>query len=110
MQRDFFDKSSVGVVNNDESLTVPDDSYTIKDLIRRYQAGCMPNVGRNVIYDDEPDIDNCDPTCDPAFDLVDREELSRDLAERIPALQRELEEVNKVPPKPITEEQKESEE
>lgn len=109
MQYYSFDRQRVGVAIVEDSQTIPDDSYTIKDLIQRSITGCMPNIGRNVIYDDDPDIDNPDPTCDPAFDIVDRFELAREAEEVISSAFSSKEDVPPETSKEL-EEQKESEE
>lgn len=57
------------------SMTVPDMSYTIRELLARFTAGTMPPVGRQVYYEDNPDINNPDPLDAPNFDLVDAYEL-----------------------------------
>lgn len=57
------------------SMTVPDMSYSIRELLARFTAGTMPPVGRQVYYEDNPDINNPDPLDAPNFDLVDAYEL-----------------------------------
>lgn len=55
------------------SETVPDQSYTIRDLLERFASGTMPPVGHDGHYDDESDVENwiTDPTLKPDFDLAD---------------------------------------
>lgn len=65
------------------SLTLPDDSYSVEDLLRRYANGIMPPVGRNVYFEDDPDFDNIDPTLDPSFDLSDATAIMQDLETKI---------------------------
>lgn len=93
MQHYFFDRKRVGIKNIGESMTVPDDSYTIKELIARFTIGCIPPVGRNVIYDDNPDFECIDPLCDPAFDLVDRDALARESQNTISRITAQLKSV-----------------
>lgn len=65
------------------SCTVPDESYTIKEIIQRYNAGCAPDVHQYNEYDINPvrngtvddlfrDVEMVDPRLEPDFDLVDR--------------------------------------
>lgn len=56
-----------------ESVTVPDQSYTIRDLLERFASGTMPPVGQDGYYDDPTDVENwiTDPTLKPDFDLAD---------------------------------------
>ena len=55
------------------SETVPDQSYTIRDLLERFASGIMPSVGQDGYYDDETEVENwiTDPTLKPDFDLAD---------------------------------------
>lgn len=55
------------------SETVPDQSYTIRDLLERFASGTMPPVGQDGYYDDETEVENwiTDPTLKPDFDLAD---------------------------------------
>lgn len=57
------------------SLTVPDMSYTIRELLERFTAGTMPPIARQSYYEESPDIDNPDPLDNGNFDLVDAMEL-----------------------------------
>lgn len=42
--------------NTEESMTVPDDSYTIKELIARHQN--MPPIGKNMVYSEGKTVEN----------------------------------------------------
>jgi hypothetical protein len=55
------------------SMTIPDMSYSIKDLLERFTAGTLPPVARDVSYSDSDnlDFDDFDPTKDVNFDLSD---------------------------------------
>ncbi len=65
------------------SCTVPDDSYTIKELIQRFNSGCPADVHKYNDFDINPvqngtvddlyrDVELVDPRLEPDFDLVDR--------------------------------------
>lgn len=54
-----------------ESETIPDQSYSIEEIITRFTGGIMPTVNNRVFYDDDPDFDSVDPTMRPDYDLVD---------------------------------------
>ena len=54
-----------------ESETIPDQSYSIQEIITRFTGGIMPTVNNRVFYDDDPDFDSIDPTMRPDYDLVD---------------------------------------
>ena len=56
------------------SLTIPDQSLTIREIIDRFSRGQDLNVMHSVYYDGvegEVDFDYIDPTLDPAYDLSD---------------------------------------
>lgn len=54
-----------------DSETIPDQSYSIEEIITRFTGGIMPTVNNRVFYDDDPDFDSIDPTMRPDYDLVD---------------------------------------
>jgi len=74
-------------VNDLPSETVPDYSYTVKDIIAQFVRGIAPPVRRDVSYPDIPDdadpFDFIDPTERMDFDLSDYGDLRRDLDSRL---------------------------
>lgn len=60
-----------GIENNDPSVTVPGQSYTIAELIEKHRIGISPEVSKPVTYMENPTFDDVDPTADPDFDLAD---------------------------------------
>lgn len=73
---------SGGEVNNEPSMTIPDDSMSIKEILDRYARG-LPLGGERVpVYNGEeyiPDLET--------LDLVDRAELMEMNSNRIKELQ-----------------------
>lgn len=67
--------SSVSVEDNHSpSLAVPDQTYSVKELFQRMACGLPLDDRINqlpMFFDDNPDIDNPDPTQRPDFDLTD---------------------------------------
>lgn len=60
--------NSPGEINNQPSLTVPDQSYSIRDLLEHFTS--MPDdIMRPVFFDDDPDIDEPLPF---SIDLTDQ--------------------------------------
>ena len=71
------DSSSAFEDCSQEILTVPDQTYSVKELFQRMAQGLPLDDRVNVYptyFDDDEDIDNPDPTQRPDFDLVDYEE------------------------------------
>lgn len=64
------------------SLTVPDQSYSIRDILEKYTRGIAPLVAKEPIYDDDPDINNPDPLENP-LDITDVQEALNNTNERI---------------------------
>lgn len=68
------------------SVAVPDQTYSVKDLFQRMARG-LPLDDRcravPTYYDDDPDIDNPDPTQRPDFDLVDYQEEMQGLHDSV---------------------------
>ena len=71
--------------NIDPTETVPDQSYTISEIINRFTGGILPNIQRNVSFDDDPTFDSDDITRRPDFDLVDASEALASLSEKFEA-------------------------
>lgn len=64
-----------------ESLTIPDQSLTIREIVERFVMG-EPTLGQRAVhYDEVEDFDNIDPTLDPAFDLADVSTISSEIEE-----------------------------
>lgn len=63
--------SDPGEINNLPSMTVPDQSYTVRDLLERFTTGVLPVSSRTPVYSDNPDFDNYDEIENPDFDLSD---------------------------------------
>lgn len=73
-----------GEVNTQKSLTIPDQSLSVKEILNRYARGIMPN-GFNPIYDDVETTDDFLP--DPrTLDLAERQELAEHYAQEIEQL------------------------
>ena len=88
--------------NLHESETVPNQTFTIQEIITRFTGGIMPNVNRKIEFDQEDlrneNFDAIDPTRRPDYDLVDAIYDIEDLTERFLERKREAEtEVNKSP-------------
>lgn len=64
------------------SLTVPDQSMTIQEILRRFATGQTIGVGKQIYYDDLDDFDQIDPTLDPNFDLSDVSLIRNEIKER----------------------------
>lgn len=71
--------------NTAPTETVPDQSYTIRDIINRFTGGILPNIQRNVSFDEDPTFDSDDITRRPDFDLVDATEALASLSEKFEA-------------------------
>lgn len=89
--RDKF--PDTGEVNDQPSETVPDQSMSIPEILRRYAAGLHIGGSRNPIYegDDDDILGGVDPR---KLDLSEREQLKRDLREELENLQRKFSESN----------------
>lgn len=81
-----------------ESLTVPDDSYTIRDLIKKYASGLDPGVTKLANHngeEDEVDFDDVDFASEARQDIADVYEQLRRQAERQKTLLQQMEERKK---------------
>lgn len=80
----------VGEVNSGEVLTVPDQSYTVRELLTRFTAGTMPPLHSNGEYEYDSSYDgnaydaladHADTVRDP-IDFVEHEQRLNDLKAR----------------------------
>lgn len=56
------------------SITIPDQSYTIQELMLKHMSGSMPAVMREGVWQNEDDVDMDEldlSTEDPSFDITD---------------------------------------
>ncbi|MBA7535645.1 hypothetical protein ES705_27903 [subsurface metagenome] len=78
--------------NSGNSVTVPGQSYTVGELLEKHIQGNLPDVRRQEYYEEDPDLDNMDPTQKPDFDLADATLLQDDLNKKIVAYKKIKEE------------------
>lgn len=85
-----FSKDEIQHEKNDGiSETIQNDSYTVAELLEKHAQGILPPIGRQAFYEENPDIDNPDPTLDPDFDIIDAknqlDEISSSLTKKAKA-------------------------
>ena len=76
---EYNHKENPGETNTGESKTVPNQAFTVREVLLRFNNGTLPNIVQPVYYDDTDDFDNIDPTQNPAFDLVDAENILNEI-------------------------------
>lgn len=76
---EYNHKEKLGEVNTAESETVPNQAFTVTEILQRFSNGTLPNIVQPVYYDDTDDFDNIDPTQNPAFDIVDAENILKEI-------------------------------
>lgn len=65
----------VGEVNNLPSLTIPNETYTIRELLEKHTRGVMPDIAMEGTYgEEEPDFDSPDLNQIHQMDLYDVQE------------------------------------
>lgn len=72
-------KENKGEVNTLQSETIPNQAFTVTEVLLRFSQGTLPNIVQPVYYDDTEDFDNIDPTLNPAFDFVDADNILREI-------------------------------
>lgn len=78
-----------------ESMAVPGESYTIKELLLKHSQGIMPQIGNpEPIFDDQEDM-TTNPTLSPTFDFAEAHELKQQTKQTIKEKQQALEESKK---------------
>lgn len=62
----------IGEINLKPSVTVPDQSLTIQQILELFTRGIdPPSIMKNGVGYDNPDWDDLDVTQNPAFDIID---------------------------------------
>lgn len=91
--------------NLHKSETVPNQTFTIQEIITRFTGGIMPNISRKIEFDQEDlreeNFDAIDPTRRPDYDLVDAIYDIENLTERFLERKREAETEEKKSPEII---------
>lgn len=64
-------------------MTVPNEAYSIEELLVKYSQGILPAVGRTVTYDDASDFDSIDRSKVGNVDLTEVDEIARENREAI---------------------------
>lgn len=70
------------------SVTLPDESYSIQELLDKFSTGLDPGVFRQPSFDDGADFSSPDLEKLRDSDLVDKEEYSRELRGTIASQER----------------------
>lgn len=71
------------------SQAVPDQSYSVKDLLRRFTTGTAPAVAKQPFYEENPDIDNPLPVLNE-LDLAELQELTYNARNNVQSLKDNL--------------------
>lgn len=70
--------------NSGDLITIPDQAYTIKEILEKFTNGVLPDLTKLSGYpDEEPTFDDTDPIRDPAFDLADATVLLQEIAQKL---------------------------
>lgn len=87
-----------GEFNQEPSLTVPDESLSIKDILYRYAQGMpLDEYRRNVTYGDDIETQENDD-----FEVHPANTFAHDILDLLPASDNLSEAVHAVPPKEVT--------
>jgi hypothetical protein len=70
------------------SLTIPDQTMSMRELIERHTSGLTLDVGKTPIYDEDGTSQGINPK---TLDLVDFQELSENNVEHIKTLSKKIE-------------------
>lgn len=57
--------------NTGLSLTIPGQSYTVREILEKFTRGLAPRVSKNGVFEEDPSFDTIDATQSPDFDLTD---------------------------------------
>lgn len=66
-----------------QDKTIPNDSFTIKEIVHKFVKGIPLNISTKIPYYDNEDIDNMPIERTQGFDLAEAHEAMTELAEKI---------------------------
>ena len=69
----YNDHEYPGQINNEPSMTVPNQSLTVKQILEKHVNGIRLSIGKVGIYDEEADID--DVVLKSSMDVTEVQEL-----------------------------------
>jgi len=91
-----FDPGYFGEFNNSPSLTVPDQTLSIREILDRYARGLPTEGMSNGLYDDNLNEDDPDYLPDPRrLDLAEREQYKQMITSELQELKNKLNELAK---------------
>lgn len=77
----FEPKDHPGEKNDLPSLTVPDQSFTIAEILEKHTQGIPLGILKQGSYSGTEDFDDFDETRRPDFDLVDAQDLTEQIGQ-----------------------------
>lgn len=81
LRTQFTDDRYKGEDCGTELMTVPDEAYTIQDILDKFTRGVNLNISKNGVYTDTDDFDDVDELS-TLNDLTDFEEIEASMAAR----------------------------
>nr|QJB19103.1 MAG: hypothetical protein [Microvirus sp.] len=93
-QTAFTEKRKRGEKNTKPSLTIPDESYSIKEILYRSQQGLMPSVTKRTYFNQIENFEEIGLINQQGLDLTDIDVLTEKLNEK--KLEREENERKKI--------------
>lgn len=70
-QWEYVPTDDTSEFNFGKSMTVPNEAYTIKEVLEKFTSGINLPIQRNGQYDQDPDFDSVDITRSPDADIYD---------------------------------------
>jgi len=86
-----FDKKKHGEKKFGKSLTLPDQSYSIQEMLEKFVRGIPVSTATNGGYDDDPDMDNIDPSRMADYDLTTLTEMQEEYSVLLKSINEEVE-------------------
>lgn len=70
-QLNYYETEQSFEKHEGESETVPNQAFTVTEVLQKFQAGTLPNISKKIYFEENADFDNINPTESPDFDLAD---------------------------------------
>jgi len=89
-QSTFKNLPSHSETNNSDTITVPGEAYTIRELLEKHTQGIYPQIAKEPQYEENPDFENIDITKNPDFDLTDASEMKQSMLQKLEEQEQKL--------------------
>nr|QJB18819.1 MAG: hypothetical protein [Microvirus sp.] len=94
-QYDFDDLERFKEINDQPSMTIVGEAYTIRELLEKHVNGIDVNIGRTPVYNSQTDWDDIDLEKYANMDLTEKDELLTNVKQSVSNKTQQLNDLKK---------------